>query len=526
MQTRFRRVRGVQAFLTRTGACLLLISGVAAGSVFSAAAGPLDDIGESFAFVTGATGFVESGTDERLLAIAAVVIPEGESVADPGGESAGFILSAGGGAEISDGDDADDIEAVLESGDATFVDGDSDLTISAGSDTATIVRFAIVDDGESAPWEGDDDVIDLETISLPGSGENGKQSISLRFAHLTSGTQASIGDDDHLIPVVIPLAGSIELANGESVQQGSLAVNPASEADGSVAFSAPSDNAFVVVLVVGPDLRSGDDDDSDSPGDDPTPTPESNGGVIPGVGDDDPDPDQDPGDQPDQPDEDPDEDLPDDDDPDLNDLDTDGDGISDGGEIDLTGSDPNNPDTDGDGLTDGQEFFSEFFPTDPTLFDTDGDGLGDNDELNNAAGPLNPLDPDCDKDGLLDGAEVNSTGTPPCNADVDQDGLNDLQETGGVPPFPNTDPFVFDTDGDGFGDGVEVSAGTNPQVSRRSSVISAGIGNPERQIDISLAVECAYECAGRNERNHCWGRNRRLGCCVCIGDAWYCLHRN
>jgi hypothetical protein len=54
-----------------------------------------------------------------------------------------------------------------------------------------------------------------------------------------------------------------------------------------------------------------------------------------------------------------------------------------------TGNAPNNPDTDGDGLNDGDEV--NVHGTNPLIADTDGDGLGDGDEyLIFGTDPLNP----------------------------------------------------------------------------------------------------------------------------------------
>ena len=51
--------------------------------------------------------------------------------------------------------------------------------------------------------------------------------------------------------------------------------------------------------------------------------------------------------------------------------DTDGDGLSDGDEVNITGTYPKDEDTDNDGLIDGEEV-NRIPPTDPKLADTDG----------------------------------------------------------------------------------------------------------------------------------------------------------
>jgi hypothetical protein len=72
-------------------------------------------------------------------------------------------------------------------------------------------------------------------------------------------------------------------------------------------------------------------------------------------------------------------------------LDTDGDGILDGDEIDVYGTDPDKIDTDGDGINDGEEiaFWGDAWDADP-----DSDGL------------INLLDADSDNDDYSDGLEV------------------------------------------------------------------------------------------------------------------------
>ena len=139
-------------------------------------------------------------------------------------------------------------------------------------------------------------------------------------------------------------------------------------------------------------------------------------------------------------------------------FDTDGDGVGDGEELRLRGTDPTQPpasdlppdpgadqsDTDGDGLNDAAE---ATLGTDPTRADTDADGVADRDEL--------------------------LAGTDPVQADTDGDGLTDGEERD-----LGTDPRDPDTDGDGRSDGDEVAAGADPLgVSARGGA-SGGCGLP------------------------------------------------
>jgi hypothetical protein len=59
--------------------------------------------------------------------------------------------------------------------------------------------------------------------------------------------------------------------------------------------------------------------------------------------------------------------------------DTDGDGVADGGEVDIYFTDPWVWDSDGDGISDGEELFGLL--TDPLAWDTDGDGLKDGETI-------------------------------------------------------------------------------------------------------------------------------------------------
>jgi Bacterial TSP3 repeat len=68
-------------------------------------------------------------------------------------------------------------------------------------------------------------------------------------------------------------------------------------------------------------------------------------------------------------------------------IDTDADGVADGDEINIYGTEPTVFDTDGDGLSDGQDLFDS--RTDPLVWDSDGDGVGDGEDLNaDSAAPV------------------------------------------------------------------------------------------------------------------------------------------
>ncbi|MHA1929059.1 MAG: hypothetical protein ACTSV2_10845, partial [Candidatus Thorarchaeota archaeon] len=108
------------------------------------------------------------------------------------------------------------------------------------------------------------------------------------------------------------------------------------------------------------------------------------------------------------------------------DWDSDNDWLPDGAEVLFYGTDPMDDDSDGDGIKDTYEF------------DTDFDGLPDGMEFGFGLQTL-PYGgihyPDSDLDGLLDGDEVFIHGTHPAKSD---------------------------TDGDGYGDGLEVALGLDP----------------------------------------------------------------
>jgi len=160
--------------------------------------------------------------------------------------------------------------------------------------------------------------------------------------------------------------------------------------------------------------------------------------------------------------------------------DTDGDGISDGDEINLHGTNPLDADSDADGLSDETELNTHY--TDPLDSDSDGDGLSDGAEVNiHGTSPLkadsdndqlsdkdeidNGLDPlisnvgvDSDTDGLSDADEVNVHLTDPLDPDSDDDGLIDGDEVN----QHQTNPLSIDSDADTMPDKWEIDNSLNP----------------------------------------------------------------
>ena len=100
-------------------------------------------------------------------------------------------------------------------------------------------------------------------------------------------------------------------------------------------------------------------------------------------------------------------------------------------------------DSDGDGLSDEVE---NLIGTDPFNQDTDNDGFSDLLEHTLSSSGFDPLDPtDADCHGDTD------------RLDDDGDGLRNCEEL-----FFGTSSRVYDSDNDGFGDGIEVLYGSNP----------------------------------------------------------------
>jgi len=174
-------------------------------------------------------------------------------------------------------------------------------------------------------------------------------------------------------------------------------------------------------------------------------------------------------------------------------VDSDGDGLPDGVEVSI-GSSPvcsnsdhdmigdleeymlglnlTNNDTDGDGLPDGAEEY--ILLTDPANNDTDGDGVPDGEEIRHSA---NPLLNDTDSDNISDYDEIYVYHTYPNSSDSDMDNVSDYYEIFGWDIFVNdnisgpvrrtvySDPLKNDTDDDGVCDGMEKLYGSDPNIS-------------------------------------------------------------
>jgi hypothetical protein len=146
-------------------------------------------------------------------------------------------------------------------------------------------------------------------------------------------------------------------------------------------------------------------------------------------------------------------------------TDSDGDGLTDDEEATI-GTSPVNPDTDGDGVGDKIEYAlqfpgSEFDPLVPGTFV----------ECANIAQPF----PDTDQDGLNDCEEA-VVGTSAFMQDTDRDGLPDVVEVlRGL--FPLVDDRLFDTDGDGMRNGLELRQATDPNANDSAAAVAHAYSN-------------------------------------------------
>ncbi|MDP9364633.1 MAG: hypothetical protein M3Q10_10490, partial [Chloroflexota bacterium] len=132
---------------------------------------------------------------------------------------------------------------------------------------------------------------------------------------------------------------------------------------------------------------------------------------------------------------------------------------------------------------------------DEVTLDPDEDGLIDEEELEIGTDPTLF---DTDGDGLGDGAEVRADGwgTDPLESDTDGDGLADGDEL-----FTHdTDPKLADSDEDGTDDGAELDAGTNPNdpASR-----PGGGGDDELGTVTAVTYVCPVGYAGKDQFENC-----------------------
>jgi hypothetical protein len=123
-------------------------------------------------------------------------------------------------------------------------------------------------------------------------------------------------------------------------------------------------------------------------------------------------------------------------------------------------------DGDGDGVGDACDLCPGL--SDPDQFDGDGDQAGD--VCDNCLTVANPGQENFDGDAEGDA----------CDTDDDNDGLLDVYETDtGLfvsPTNTGSDPLDADTDGDGFDDGVEVTAGSDPNKASSTPLTLPALG--------------------------------------------------
>ena len=129
---------------------------------------------------------------------------------------------------------------------------------------------------------------------------------------------------------------------------------------------------------------------------------------------------------------------------------TDIDSVDGGSDVGIVGGtcDDVSADWDNDGIPNGDEGCV-------TNRDSDFDGTGDWQDF------------DSDNDGIPDDAETNEFGTDPFNPDTDADGYDDgVEIQAGSDPLDDfstpEDTIISDSDGDGWPDQIEMNQGTDP----------------------------------------------------------------
>ncbi len=117
------------------------------------------------------------------------------------------------------------------------------------------------------------------------------------------------------------------------------------------------------------------------------------------------------------------------------DMDSDGDGVADGREMLMFGTNPLNADSDDDGLSDREETYR--YATNPNRDDSDGDDIWDGWEVDYGLNPMDALDAygDADGDGLKNIQECELE-TDPHDKDTDHDGIPDNEDKTPTRPGP------------------------------------------------------------------------------------------
>ena len=136
-------------------------------------------------------------------------------------------------------------------------------------------------------------------------------------------------------------------------------------------------------------------------------------------------------------------------------TDLDGDGVSNADEVNILGTDPNDADSDS-ANTPADENDNSTSDADE---DFDNDGVSNGDELAAGSDPLNPdsIPTDLDGDGVSNTDEITILGTNPNDADSDSSNTSPADENDNT-----VSDFEEDFDGDGWSNGEEIAAGSDP----------------------------------------------------------------